>query len=288
MQPIEIGVIGGSGVYNIEGVEIVGELTVETPFGPTSSEILHARVGGRDVAFVARHGKGHRHNPTNLPYRANVFALKSLGVKTIFSVSAVGSLKEELAPRDFVMPDQLIDRTRLRKGTFFDDMAVHVGFAEPFCNRTRRHMLAAATALPVKVHDGGTYVCMEGPLFSTKAESNLYRSWGASVIGMTALPEAKLAREAEICYATVAMVTDYDCWKEEHVTVEAVVATLKANASNANSLLLRLIETAQTSDDCGCRSALQNAIMTSPDLISNETRQAMAPLLGRYLPVTSA
>lgn len=284
MQPIEIGVIGGSGVYSVSGVEVVDELVIDTPFGAPSSEILHARVGGRDVAFIARHGKGHRHNPTHVPYRANIYALKKLGVKTIYSVSAVGSLEEELAPRDFVLPDQVIDRTRQRATTFFDDMAVHVGFADPFCNRVRAQIADSAGDLPVRIHSGGTYVCMEGPLFSTKAESKLYRSWGASVIGMTALPEAKLAREAEICYATVAMVTDYDVWKEEHVSVEAVVATLKANSANANALLLRLIETARPSDDCACRGALANAVMTSPDLITNDMRTRLAPLLSRYFP----
>lgn len=287
MQPIEIGVIGGSGIYSVSGVDVVSELQVETPFGPTSSPIVHARVGGRDVAFIARHGRGHRYNPTHVPYRANIFALKKLGVKTVFSISAVGSLREELAPRDFVLPDQLIDRTRLRGGTFFDDMAVHVGFGEPFCARVRGHVAECAATLPVRVHNGGTYVCMEGPLFSTRAESNLYRSWGASVIGMTALPEAKLAREAEICYATVALVTDYDVWKDEHVTVEMVLETLKANAANANALLLALIEGARPSDDCPCRNALANAIMTAPDLVSDETRVRLEPLLGRYMPPAS-
>jgi 5'-methylthioadenosine phosphorylase len=288
MKSIDIGVIGGSGIYSVEGVEGVDEWKIDTPYGATSSEIVHARVGGRDVAFLARHGKGHRYNPTHVPYRANIFALKMLGVKTIFSVSAVGSLKEELAPRDFVLPDQVIDRTRLRTATFFDNMAVHVGFADPFCNRARALIAESAQSLPVRIHSGGTYVCMEGPLFSTKAESKLYRSWDASVIGMTALPEAKLAREAEICYATVAMVTDYDVWKEEHVSVEAVVATLKANAENANGLLLRLIETARPDDDCPCRHALANAVMTRPDLISEQTRRELEPLLGRYFPVSTA
>lgn len=284
MQPIEIGVIGGSGIYSVSGVEVIAEMEVETPFGPPSSPILHARVGGRDVAFIARHGKGHRHNPTHVPYRANVFAMKALGVKTLYSVSAVGSLREELAPRDFVLPDQLIDRTRLRTGTFFDDMAVHVGFAEPFCGRLRAHITDSAAGLPVTVHNGGTYVCMEGPLFSTRAESHLYRSWGASIIGMTALPEAKLAREAEICYATVALVTDYDVWKDEHVSVEMVLATLKANAENANALLIRLIQTASPDDGCACRSALANAIMTAPQLITDPMRARYGPLLDRYLP----
>ncbi len=285
MNPIEIGVIGGSGVYSVSGVETVATLKVNTPFGPPSSEVLHARVGGRDVAFIARHGQGHRFNPTNVPYRANIYALKELGVKVVFSVSAVGSLKEELAPRDFVLPDQLIDRTRLRGGTFFDDLAAHVGFAEPFCGRVRAQVARCAEGLPLRVHQGGTYVCMEGPLFSTKAESQLYRSWGASVIGMTALPEAKLAREAEMCYATVAMVTDYDVWREEHVSVEAVLSTLKANAENANALLLRLIEAAEPTDDCPCRHALANAVMTHPDLVTDDVRMRLRPLIGRYFPI---
>lgn len=284
MKSVDIGIIGGSGVYSMQGVEVVGEEAVETPFGPPSAEIAHLRVGGRDVLFLPRHGKGHRFNPTRVPYQANIFAMKKLGVKVLFSVSAVGSLREELAPRDFVLPDQVIDRTKSRVNTFFDDLAVHVGFADPFCCRLRGEMEAAAKSVPVRLHNGGTYVCMEGPLFSTKAESNLYRGWGASVIGMTALPEAKLAREAEICYATVAMVTDYDVWKEEHVTVEAVIATLHDNAANANALLLRLIETVHASDACPCRSALANAVMTSPELVSQDVRTRMQPLLGRYLP----
>jgi len=287
MQSIEIGVIGGSGIYAMKGVEVISEIEVDTPFGPPSSSIVHARVGGRDVAFIARHGKGHRHNPTHVPYRANIFALKKLGVSTVFSVSAVGSLREELAPRHFVLPDQLIDRTRLRTGTFFDEMAVHVGFAEPFCGRLRAFIADSASDMPVRVHSGGTYVCMEGPLFSTRAESNLYRSWGASIIGMTALPEAKLAREAEMCYATIALVTDYDVWKDEHVSVEMVLETLSANASNANALLLRVIENARPSDECACRGALANTIMTDPSLISDEMRTRLAPLLQRYLPTSS-
>lgn len=285
MRPdFTIGIIGGSGIYDMEGLEILGERRVETPFGQPSAEILLASVKGKRVAFLPRHGKGHRFNPSEVPYRANVFALKSLGVRVIYSVSAVGSLREELAPRDFVLPDQIIDRTMRRPGTFFDGMAVHVGFAEPFCRRLHDTVASAAKGLPLTLHRGGTYVCMEGPLFSTRAESELHRSWGASVIGMTAIPEAKLAREAEICYATVALVTDYDVWKDEHVSVDAVLAVLKDNSTNAKKLLVRLIETTDTDAECGCHGALANTIMTSPNLVSNETRRSLAPLLGRYLP----
>ena len=291
MKDFPIGVIGGSGIYEMDGLEILGEKFIDTPYGAPSSELLLASLGGKRVAFIPRHGKGHAFNPSNVNYRANIFALKKVGVRNVISLSAVGSLKEELAPRDFVIPSQIIDKTRLRPGTFFDDMAVHAGFAEPFCKNMGDVIEKAASTMDITVHRGGTYVCMEGPLFSTKAESELHRSWGASIIGMTAIPEAKLAREAEMCYATIALVTDYDVWKDETVSVEAVVETLGKNSVNAKALLRKVIDgidltlRANTRDECSCQSALRNAVMTAPELISRETRTRLEPLLGKYFPV---
>jgi len=285
MKEFPIAVIGGSGIYEIEGIEVLGEKAVETPYGAPSSNILLASLKGHPVAFLPRHGKGHRFNPTKVNYQANIFALKTLGVKMVLSVSAVGSLKEELAPRDFVLPSQLIDRTKSRKNTLYEEMAVHVGFAEPFCSRMQDVIIEAAAEMPITIHRGGTYVCMEGPLFSTKAESELHRSWGASIIGMTALPEAKFAREAEMCYATIALVTDYDVWKDEQVSVDAVIAVLKDNSKNAKELVKQVIERVDPDVTCTCHDALKNAIMTAPKLIDDDTRRRFAPLLGRYLPV---
>jgi len=298
MKDFSIGVIGGSGIYEIDGLEILGEKFIDTPFGMPSAEVVLASVAGKMVAFIPRHGKGHAFNPSKVNYQANIFALKSVGVKNIISLSAVGSLKEELAPRDFVIPSQIIDKTKYRTGTFFDDMAVHAGFAEPFCNKLGNVIEKAASEMDITVHRGGTYVCMEGPLFSTKAESELHRSWGASVIGMTAIPEAKLAREAEICYATIALVTDYDVWKDETVSVEAVIETLNENSANAKALLKKVIcginldndhsslsEQRRGKAQCCCQDALRNAVMTAPELITKETRTKLAPLLKKYFPV---
>ena len=285
MKGFSIGVIGGSGIYEMDGIEILGEKFIDTPYGAPSSEVLLASIKGKRVAFLPRHGKGHKFNPTEVNYRANIFAMKKVGVKKLISVSAVGSLKEELEPRHFVLPNQIIDRTKLRPGTLYDGMAVHVGFADPFCDGLAGEIEKRAREMPITVHRGGTYVCMEGPLFSTKAESELYRSWGASIIGMTAIPEAKLAREAEMCYSTIALVTDYDVWKDEHVSVDAVIAVLKDNSANAKTLLKKVIQDLDADADCPCHSALENAIMTSPDLISAETRTKLEPLLGKYLPV---
>ena len=285
MKGFSIGVIGGSGIYEMEGCEILGEKFVDTPYGAPSSEILLDSVKGKRVAFLPRHGKGHRYNPSEVNYRANIFALKKLGVKKVLSISAVGSLKEELEPRNFVLPEQIIDRTKSRPGTFYDGMAVHVGFADPFCSALGDTVQEAAKGMEICIHRGGTYVCMEGPLFSTKAESELYRSWGASIIGMTAIPEAKLAREAEMCYATIALVTDYDVWKEEHVSVETVVSVLQENSANAKQLLKKVIAELDPEQDCLCHSALKNAIMTDPSLISKETRTKLEALLSHYLPV---
>ncbi len=283
-----VGVIGGSGIYDMEGVEELQEVEIDTPYGPPSDVIRVGRLGGLRVAFLPRHGRGHRILPTEVNSRANICALKSLGVRWILSLSAVGSLKEEIVPgRDIVIPDQLIDRTRHRPSTFFGDGVVaHVAFADPFCGRLSNMLADASSAQKLNTHRGGTYVVMEGPQFSTKAESNLHRSWGASVIGMTALPEAKLAREAEICYAICALPTDYDCWREGHdaVTADMVVQTLLKNAGNAKkiarSVILALAK--HPGESCPCHSALSNAIVTAPDLIPKKTRARLAFLLDKY------
>lgn len=285
-EPVRIGVIGGSGLYDIDGLEELEEHVVETPFGAPSDAVRIGLLGDRRVAFLARHGRGHRHNPTQVPVFANVWALKKLGVFWVISISAVGSLKLEIAPRDFVIPDQLIDRTRARENTFYRDLAVHVGFSHPFHPTMADLLYAACVAEGVTTHKGGTYVCMEGPMFSTQAESALYRSWGASVIGMTAIPEAKLAREAEMCYATIALATDYDVWHEEdHVDVESVIANLKANVDNVKRVLTRAVEAIPLGSEAECDAswALRDAIMTDPRLIPDKARRDLGIFLDKYL-----
>ncbi len=236
---IQLGVLGGSGFYRMAGLEVLEERAIETPFGMPADKVVIGRLEGQEVAFLARHGRAHQFNPTHVPYQANVWAMKSLGVKWLVSVSAVGSLREEIVPRHVVIPDQIIDRTKSRVNTFFDPVAVHTSFADPYCPVLSKLLAEAAEKSGIVTHQGGTYVCMEGPLFSTRAESNLYRSWGASVIGMTALPEAKLAMEAEMAYAAFCFATDYDCWhvSEEDVTVELVVGNLQANTEAAGRAL---------------------------------------------------
>lgn len=286
MAEARIGVIGGSGLYEIEGMTGIKEVRVKTPFGEPSDSITIGDLEGVRIAFLPRHGKGHRISPTELPVRANIYALKSLGVEWIISVSAVGSLKEELRPLDLVVPDQLVDRTKSRVNTFFGGgLVAHVGFAEPFCPNLSQIIYQAALETGVRTHKGGTYVVMEGPLFSTKAESFLYRSWGASVIGMTALPEAKLAREAEICYATLACVTDYDCWHETHetVTIDMVIANLQRNVTNAKKIIRTAAWHIPKKRECACATALQNAIITSPDRIPSELKKDLALLVGKYV-----
>jgi 5'-methylthioadenosine phosphorylase len=280
-----LGFIGGSGLYDIEGLTDRQEVEVSTPFDDPSDIIVTGSLDGVRVAFLPRHGRGHRISPTEIPVRANIYALKSLGVERILSVSAVGSLKEELRPLDLVIPDQIIDRTKSRVSTFFGEgLVAHVGFADPFCANLRRDALDAALGLTT-VHDGGTYVVIEGPQFSTRAESALYRSWGADVIGMTALPEAKLAREAEICYATLAFVTDYDVWREaeEDVSVEMVVANLMENVDTARSIIRNITARVSPEYKCGCGTALETAIITSRDLIPRETRERLGLLVDKYL-----
>ncbi|HNW92549.1 MAG TPA: S-methyl-5'-thioadenosine phosphorylase [bacterium] len=280
-----IGVIGGSGIYEIDGVKKLGEVKLTTPFGAPSDSIAVCEIAGKRVAFLPRHARGHRILPSEVNTRANMWALKSLGVEQIIAFSAVGSLKAALPPRHFVVPDQVIDKTFRRPGTFYGDGVVaHVAFAHPFCDRLRRAAVAAAKAEKIAVTAGGTYVCMEGPQFSTRAESNLHRSWGAALIGMTCMPEAKLAREAEMCYAVIALVTDFDCWKEdeEHVTADAVVATMTHNVQAAKRMLPRLIA-ALDAADCSCRHALAGAIMSDPKRVPPATRKKLALLAGKYL-----
>ncbi len=286
MQQAEIGIIGGSGLYSMPGLTNVQEVTVSTPFGEPSDAFVLGTLEGRKVAFLARHGRGHRILPSELNFRANIYALKDLGVERIFSVSAVGSLKEEHKPTDFVVPDQFIDRTFHRISTFFGHgIVAHVGFGDPVCEEVAAAVVQSCKDIGVVGKSGGTYVCMEGPQFSTKAESNLYRSWGADVIGMTNLQEAKLAREAEICYATMAMVTDYDCWHSEHesVTVEQVIKVLNTNAENAAKVVRQAIALIPKERKCKCGSALQFALLTDPTKIPAATRQKLALLLDKYL-----
>ena len=280
-----LGFIGGSGLYDMEGLIDRREIEVDTPFGEPSDSIIIGELGGTTVAFLPRHGRGHRISPTELPVRANIYAMKRIGVQRIISISAVGSLKEELKPLDLVVPDQIIDRTRERPSTFFGDgLVAHVGFADPFCPVLRQQAVEAAEG-ETDVHDGGIYVVMEGPQFSTRAESEMHRSWGASVIGMTALPEAKLAREAEMCYVTLAFVTDYDVWHEaeEDVSVELVVQNLMQNVQTAQTIVRRMASSGSTATSCGCDRALENAIITSRDLIPPETRKRLSLLVDKYL-----
>lgn len=281
-----LGVIGGSGLYQMEALTEVREVTVETPFGAPSDVIALGKIGNTGVAFLPRHGRGHRINPTEIPVRANIWALKSLGVKWILSVSAVGSLRESIEPLHLVVPDQLIDRTKSRINSFFEGgLVVHCGFADPFCPVLSGLVYEAAQETGATVHRGGTLVVMEGPLFSTKAESNLYRSWGADIIGMTALPEAKLAREAEIGYATLACVTDYDCWHEEHdsVTVDMIVANLLKNVERAKAVV-RLVAERLTPDlESPFADALKDAIITDRSMITPELRERYRLLIEKYL-----
>ncbi|MBI4845828.1 MAG: S-methyl-5'-thioadenosine phosphorylase [Candidatus Omnitrophica bacterium] len=287
MDKIKIGIIGGSGIYDIEGVTEVKAVEVTTPFGPPSDKIIMGALEGIKFAFLPRHGRGHKISPTELNFRANIYALKKLGVEKIISISAVGSLKEELKPRDFIIPDQLFDRTKNRVSTFFaEGIVAHIGFADPFCGSLRKIAYDSAKECGIRVHKGGTYVCMEGPQFSTRAESNVYRQLGFSIIGMTALPEAKLAREAEMCYVTVALVTDYDVWKEdEEVTLEKVLANLKANTENAKGFLKKLLPKIAKlkSADCVCQNALSTAIVTAKDDIPEQTLKKLDLLIKKYV-----
>ena len=283
---IQIGIIGGSGLYDMAELTDREERRVETPFGEPSSAYVIGTLRGQRVAFLARHGIGHRFSPSELNFRANIFGFKTLGVEYILSASAVGSLKEAYKPMDLLIPDQFFDRTKGRISTFFGDgLVAHVGFAHPFCKPLSAITYAAAREAGATVHQGGTYVCMEGPQFSTLAESKLYRSWGMDIIGMTNLQEAKLAREAEICYSTIALITDYDCWHPEHdqVTVEMVIRNLTQNAKTAQHVIASAVEKLPVDRTCECASALKHAIITRPDAVPSETKAKLAPLVSRYL-----
>jgi 5'-methylthioadenosine phosphorylase len=281
-----IGVIGGSGLYQMPGLERVREVEMKTPFGKPSDKLIRGRLGEIELIFLPRHGKGHRWLPSEVNFRANTFAMKKLGVERIISVSAVGSLREEIAPGHVVIPDQLIDRTTQRPGTFFGrGLVAHVSLADPFCKDLSAVLSAAANSEGAKVHFGGTYLCMEGPQFSTRAESHLYRSWGAHVIGMTNLQEAKLAREAEICFGTLALATDYDCWNQAagDVEIEHVLAVLKQNVDLAQRTIRRAVTQLSSARSCGCASALKDAIITERARIPKKLRAELRPLIGKYL-----
>jgi 5'-methylthioadenosine phosphorylase len=286
MMQAQIGIIGGSGLYDMADLTAREQHLLTTPFGDPSGPYTLGMLRGKRVAFLARHDDGHRLMPSELNFRANIYGFKLLGVEAIISASAVGSLREELQPLDIVFPDQFIDRTFNRTATFFGNgIVAHVGFAHPVCDPLRLMTAACAEGVGARVHRGGTYVCMEGPQFSTLAESNLYRSWDASVIGMTNLQEAKLAREAEICYTTMALVTDYDCWHPDHdsVTVELIIENLTQNAKMARQVVAAAVERYQGRQDCQCGSALATAIITRRDAISDAVKQDLAPIIGKYI-----
>lgn len=285
-QKPQLAIIGGSGLYGMEGLTKVEEVSVTTPFGPPSDNIVLGTLEGMRVAFLARHGRGHRHLPGEVPYRANIWALKSLGVEHIVSVSACGSLREDFAPRHIVIPDQLFDRTSGRKLTFFGEgLVVHISFADPFCPELSEKLYEAVAETSAPLHKGGSFVVVEGPRFSTKAESRVYRQWGMDIIGMTAVPEAQLAREAEICYATMAHVTDYDVWheSEEPVTVEAVVRNLLANTQVAQQAIRNLIPKLAADTECQCAKAMSQAIITHRDAIPDSVKRELGLLVDKYL-----
>ncbi len=289
MSEIRVGVIGGSGLYDMEGLEVVEQRRLETPFGDPSDAFLIGRLEGQTVAFLPRHGRGHRLLPSELNFRANLFGMKMLGVEQIISVSAVGSMKAEYPPGDVVVPDQFFDRTRHRSDTFFGDgLVAHVSLADPVCSTLSRQLVEGARQAGANVHAGGTYLCMEGPQFSTRAESQIYRGWGVDVIGMTNLQEAKLAREAEICYASLSMVTDYDCWHEteEAVTADAVIAVLRRNVTLAQRIITHWLVAREgegpSERECPCASALASALMTDPAAVPRATLDKLAPIVAKY------
>ncbi|MGB2695074.1 MAG: S-methyl-5'-thioadenosine phosphorylase [Dehalococcoidia bacterium] len=291
MSRAQLGVIGGSGFYQLDDLTDVEELNMDTPFGRPSGTIVLGRLGGVRLAFLSRHGLGHHILPTEVPVHANIWALKQLGVERIISMSAVGSLREEIEPQHVVVLDQLIDRTRTRRNTFFGDgLVAHIAFHEPFCPALRGLLLDTAGATDATWHNSGTCMVVEGPAFSTKAEAQLYRSWGAHVIGMTALPEAKLAREAEICYATLAMVTDYDTWHDvyEPVTADMIIASVMRNIQTGRQALASVVRALPSTRDCPCASALATALVTHESLVPAETKRRLAPIIGRYMPVEAA
>jgi len=294
MATAKIGIIGGSGLYQMPELKDIEEITVDTPFGSPSDAFVVGTLGDQRVAFLPRHGRGHRFTPTELPFRANIYGMKLLGVERILSASAVGSLQEKYAPLDMVIPDQFFDRTRARarESSFFGEgIVAHVGLAHPICTDLGDLLEASCRAVDVQIHRGGTYLCMEGPAFSTKAETEVYRLWGMDVIGMTNLQEAKLAREAEICYATLALVTDYDCWHPGHdaVSVETVIEYLNRNVQNAQNVMKEAVKRLNHRErECKCGSALKNAIFTAPDLWPEATRKKLEAIIGKYTPAGDA
>ncbi len=285
MPQAKIGVIGGTGLYDIEGMTDIGEVNLDTPFGKPSDTIVIGKLEGVGIAFLPRHGRGHRISPTELPSRANIYALKSLGVEHIIAICSAGSFKKEVKPGDLLIPDQLIDRTRNRVSTFFSEgIVAHISFAEPFCPVLSQVLYESATEAGASVHSGGTLVVMEGPAFSTRAESKLYRSWGADLIGMTALPEAKLAREAEICYAIIGCATDYDSWWKpgEPVTIDVILNILHKNIDTARKIIKLAVSRIPDKRDCGCATALETAIVTAPNLVPPEQKKKLDLLIGKY------
>jgi 5'-methylthioadenosine phosphorylase len=285
MPQAKIGVIGGTGLYDIEGMTDIKEVDINTPFGKPSDTITIGKLEGVGIDFLTRHGRGHRISPTELPVRANIYALKSLGVEHIIAVSSAGSFKQEIKPGDLVIPDQLIDRTRNRVNSFFGEgIVAHIPFAEPFCPVLSQVLYESAKEVGASVHQGGTYVAMEGPAFSTRAESRLYRSWGADIIGMTALPEAKLAREAEICYAIIGCVTDYDSWQErsQPITIDVILNVLRQNIDTAKKIIKLAVSRIPERRDCSCATALETAIVTNPELIPAEQKEKLNRLIGKY------
>ena len=286
MPQAKIGVIGGTGLYDIEGMTDIEEVNINTPFGKPSDSIVVGKLEGVGIAFLPRHGKGHTISPTEVPSRANIYALKSLGVEHIIAINSAGSFKEEIKPGDLLIPDQLIDRTRNRVNSFFGEgIVAHIPFAEPFCPVLSQILFETAREVGASVHQGGTYVVMEGPTFSTKAESFLYRSWGADIIGMTALPEARLAREAEICYAIIACVTDYDCWHETHesVTVEIILNRQRQNIDTAKRIIKLAVTKIPDKRNCACATALATALVTAPAVMPAEQKAKLSLLIGKYL-----
>jgi 5'-methylthioadenosine phosphorylase len=285
LETIKIGIIGGSGLYDMPGLMDRSEMEIRTPFGAPSDPLILGTLCGQRIVFLSRHGRGHRYMPSELNYRANIYALKMLGVERILSVSAVGSLKEEIAPLDIVLPDQFLDRTRGRISTFFGNGVVaHISFGDPVCPDLLAQVHRAAHKAGIPAKKGGTYVCMEGPAFSTKAESNLYRSWGMDVIGMTNLQEAKLAREAEMCYLTIALATDYDCWHDSHetVSVDMIVENLQKNCQAAQAIIIQTIHDLGAARNCHCGEALQYALITDRSLISADTKNRLECIIGKY------
>ncbi|MFC1898892.1 S-methyl-5'-thioadenosine phosphorylase [Chloroflexota bacterium] len=286
MPQAKIGVIGGTGLYDIEGLTDIEEVSIDTPFGKPSDSITIGTLEGKRVAFLPRHGKGHRISPSEVPVRANIYALKSLGVEHIIAVCSAGSFKQEIKPGDLVIPDQLIDRTKGRESTFFTDgIVAHITFADPFCETLCQLLYQSAKEAGTSVHAKGTYITMEGPAFSTRAESQLYRSWGADLIGMTALPEAKLAREAEICYAVIGCATDYDSWWQpgEPVTVDVILSTLFKNVSTARQIIKLVVSKISDERSCACSNALEMAIVTAPERISSEQKKKLNLIIGKYI-----